>query len=65
VEEMKYLLETFQKLQRFNMKSTGCETLDDKIIEAFGPWYMTPEENKEMDAFVLLHFMRMRNGTTH
>lgn len=38
VEHMNYLKITYQKLITFKMKSTGCESLDQTIIEHIGDW---------------------------
>jgi hypothetical protein len=44
-ERLDYLLMTWYKLKKFNMKSTNCESLDLEVYREWGNWLTKEQPN--------------------
>ena len=43
VEHSIYIRDTWLKLRKFNMETSGCKEVDKEALRMFGPWLPRPE----------------------
>ncbi len=56
VAHSRYVRKTWEKLKKFRMLTTGCDTVDRECYRMFGPWLTVSTD--ELLGFVCLHLVR-------